>query len=276
MKNHRTIEYSSFDKLQQKLDIHNVEIVFIGFLYNNGRFPMSVKELFDSTYNDEGFADWIIIKLSDPFSAKNELFKYIPSEDFTSFILLSMGPDRKFNQYQSYKLTESDKLKMLADSNCTSTTDYSGKDIIVMSGERTTMLLANSWVMENSEQYFEEMISLNKRFIGIIPVLISIDSLLSNKLVIKNDNAGNSIQISYNNYVFKYNLLDTLDVMKNSNNGLGSYSIFGVFDYYDEDTKTFIYNQCIVFESEKGQDIKDKYETLRMKAYFNLKRCNFE
>lgn len=271
-------DINAFIELNESIDYIDPEAVFCLFLFNYGRFPSSISEIIDSAQNDPGTIEWISWKLRDPFSSNNESFKYLSFNNCNSYLLLSRGPDRKFNKYSSDGCdTEIDYSHLLADSNCTEATNYSGKDIIVLFGKARPMLLTYTKVINEVRDYFNEMIALKKQYThGYRNILLYIDSTIFRVVNYNLDSTNCYIDILHNEYCFRFSIaagLNPFDVIEDKLND--NFSISGVYSNHDIENKIFLYEHCIFEPSLKPLDIIKLYQESRYGFSFDINRCDF-
>lgn len=279
--NHFRIQLTDIDEfieLHQRIYQEDVELVFRKFLFDFGRFPSSISEIIDSVQNDPGTIEWISWKLRDPFSSNNESFKYISFNSCNSYLLLSRGPDRKFNKYASDGCdAEIDYSLLLVDSNCTKTTNYSGKDIIVLFGEARPMLLTNSKPMDDVIAYFANMISLNRLYTyGYRIVSLFVDSTITRVFTYNLETTDCYIDILHDENIFRFSVsagMNSPEMIEDKLND--NFIISGVYSEYDIENKIFLYEHCIFEPSLKPQDIIKLYQESRYGFSFDINRCDF-
>jgi len=269
---------STFGQVHQKIYQDDVELLFRMFLFKYGRFPLSISEIADSAQNESSTIEWVSIKMTDPFSENNEPFQYLSLNEGREFLLISRGPDHKLNQYDT-NLNMTSVLNaslLLTDSECTDTTNYRKKDIIVLCGEAKSMLIANSKIIDNTTEYFDDMIAQNKRYTySIKQVLLHIEPKTHSKQNIKIDSTNSFIDIIHNGCVFKFFLSEYMNAAAmNAEITEQNFTISGVYSGYDEDQNIFIYKHCF-YEQRKPIDAKNEYIKKREGSAFNINRCFF-
>jgi hypothetical protein len=270
---------SSFLEIHQKVYQDDVELIFRVFLFHYGRFPITISELVDSAQNDQSTIEWLSLKMSDPFSHNNEPFKYLSFDDGKKFLLVSRGPDRKFNHYDSQSSQASllNSPTLLVDSKCSEKTNYCGKDIMVLCGESKSMLITNSKIMDNTSLYFDQMISENKRYTNAYKsVLLYIEPIIQREIMGNAKGTDYNIDVLYGGYTFRFLLatdLNNIDAILNKIDK--NFSIFGVYDSYNNDTKLYLYKHCIFEESFQPLEITNLYNEKRQGSAFNMNRCKF-
>lgn len=273
-------EKQYFVEIHQKVYQEDVELLFRVYLFFYGRFPINISEITDSVKDDPNPMEWFSIKMSDPFSHNNKPFKYLSFNDGKSFLLISRGPDHRFNHYNSKSSLTSiiNSPLLLADFECTDTTNYCDKDIIVLCSEAKSMFLTNSKIMDDASLYFDQMIAQNKRYTyGYKNVLFYVEPVMHRKLIRKVDGTNSYIDIEYKGYVFKFLLSADM------NNNVAAivdkvdknFSISGVYNSYDKEAKLFTYKHCIFEELIQPQEIRNINLEKRQGSAFNINRCDF-
>jgi hypothetical protein len=274
---YKSKDKSTFLEIHQKVYQDDVELIFRIFLFKYGRFPINISEITDSAQNDSSFIKWVSLKMEDPFSLNNEPLKYLSFNKGGSFLLLSRGPDHKFNQYEGNSSLTSilNSPYLLVDSECTDKTSFRETDIIVMYCEAKSVLISNSKIIDNVSAYFDEMIAQNKRYtFGIKQVLLYIEPKIHIGIISSEDSVTSYIDIVYNGYTFRFllpaHLNSTTKIVEKLDQ---NFTVSGVYSSYDEDHKIFLYEHCIC-ETMKPLEVRNYYLEQRKGSVFDINRCN--